>query len=55
MKQIITILVIFAVHQELTEIILTTKVTSNEQAQLDSGRNRGVPPQFTFIREETSG
>jgi len=52
MKHIIAILVLFAVHHELTETILT-KVTSNE-TQLDSGRNRGVPPKFYFIREEAS-
>lgn len=54
MKQIIAILVLFAVHHEVTELLLTTKVTSNEQTQLDSRRNTGTPPQFTFIREEAS-
>ncbi len=54
MKHIIAILVIFAVHHELTEIILTTKVTANE-TQLDSRRNTGTPPQFYFIQEEASG
>jgi hypothetical protein len=54
MKHITAFLVIFALHHELTEMILTTKVTSNEQNELDSSRNRGVPPKFYFIREEAS-
>lgn len=52
MRQIIAIMVIFAVHHELTEIILTTGNTANEQTQLDSRRNTGTPPTFYFIREE---
>lgn len=52
MKFLVAWLVLFAVHHEITEIILTTKVTTNEQTQLDSRRNSGTPPEFTFIQEE---
>jgi len=53
MRNIITILVIFAVHHGVTEIIING-VTENEK-QLDSRRNSGTPPTFYFIQEEVSG